>query len=141
MQALHEIPDQWPKRDAGHCASGRRRVISAAQKARAVSTLDCYPETSGENVHRRYCEGGLRLDTDYFEKTRVWITAEADKRVAVGTGNIADTDEWNKIARRADEAKRGHEQALLTYMEHMIQCPVCSAHIVASAEDLAHVSQ
>jgi len=92
-------------------------------------------------VQRRYCDEGLRLDTDYFEKTRAWISAEADKRVAVGAGRVIEVDEWSKIARRADGAKCDHERALLDYMEHVIQCPVCSAHIVASVEELAHESR
>ena len=35
-------------------------------------------------MQQRYCEDGLRLDTNYFEKTRIWVSAEADKRVAIG---------------------------------------------------------
>ena len=92
-------------------------------------------------MRRRHCEEGLKLDTSYFEKSRIWISAEADKRVAVGTGRGLNAEEWNKIARRADEAKCGHEQAMLEYMGHVIQCPVCSAHVVASVEDFVPLSR
>ncbi len=88
-------------------------------------------------MQRRYCEEGLRLDTLYFEKTRIWVTAEADKRVAVGTPHGVEIQEWTQIARRADEAKCGHEQALREYMEHVIGCPVCNAYVLASASLLA----
>jgi hypothetical protein len=80
-------------------------------------------------VQRRFCEDGLRLDTTYFEKTRLWITAEADKRAAVAASRQLDPDEWNRIARRADDAKGGHEEALREYMEHVVLCPVCHAHV------------
>ena len=82
-------------------------------------------------MQQRYCEDGLRLDTTYFEKTRVWVSAEADKRVAIGVSQGVGVSEWNEIARRADEAKLGHELALREYMEHVIACPVCNAHLLA----------
>lgn len=89
-------------------------------------------------MQRRYCEEGLRLDTNYFEKTRLWITAEADKRVAVGTQQGVGASEWQQIARRVDEAKIGHEHALREYMEHVIGCPICNSHGFASAEHAIH---
>ncbi len=90
-------------------------------------------------MQQRYCEEGLKLDTTYFEKTRVWVSAEADKRVAVGVTRGVGVNEWNDIARRADDAKIGHERALREYMEHVIACPVCNAHVLASStEYLVH---
>jgi hypothetical protein len=89
-------------------------------------------------VQRRFCEEGLRLDANYFEKIRAWISAEADKRVAVGAQQGVGATEWNQIARRVDEAKLGHETALGEYMSHMIGCPVCSAHLPSVAEDFTH---
>jgi len=98
--------------------------------------MSAYRTCTEWNVQRRFCDEGLRLDTSYFEKTRTWITAEADKRVALETSRILDASEWTKIARRAAEAKTGHEEALGEYMEHMICCPVCHAHVVSAADDL-----
>jgi hypothetical protein len=89
-------------------------------------------------MQKRFCEDGLRPDTNYFEKTRIWVSAEADKRVAIGVSRGAGVNEWNDIARRADDAKQGHEQALREYMEHVIACPVCNAHLhVTSGEYLS----
>jgi hypothetical protein len=89
-------------------------------------------------VQRRYCEEGLRLDTNYFEKTRIWISAEADKRVATGARHGVGASEWNQIARRVDEAKIGHQEALHEYMEHVIGCPVCGAYVHSSPEHAIH---
>jgi hypothetical protein len=100
-----------------------------AVRAEAVPGI----EKIGGPLQQRYCEDGLRLDTTYFEKTRVWVGAEADKRVAIGVSRGVGINEWNEIARRADEAKRGHEQALRDYMEHVFSCPVCNAHLLASS--------
>lgn len=83
-------------------------------------------------MHQKYCEEGLKLDTVYFEKTRIWVGAEADKRVAVAGIRTVGADEWNEIARRAAEAKVDHEQALREYMDHVIACPVCNAHVLGS---------
>lgn len=87
------------------------------------------------SVHQRYCEEGLKLDTVYFERTRTWVGAEADKRVAMAGSRAVGADEWNEIARRATEAKVGHEKALREYMEHVIACPVCNAHVLASSSE------
>jgi 2-phosphoglycerate kinase len=84
-------------------------------------------------MQQRYCEDGLRLDTNYFERTRVWVSAEADKRVAIGVSQGVGVSEWNEIARRADDAKLLHEQALREYMEHVIACPVCNAHLLVTS--------
>ena len=92
-------------------------------------------------MQRRYCEEGLRLDANYFEKTRLWISAEADKRVAVGARQGVGASEWNQIARRVDEAKIGHEAALREYMGHVIGCPVCSAHVPATTQHAIHQSR
>ncbi len=89
-------------------------------------------------MQRRFCEEGLRLDANYFEKIRAWISAEADKRVAVGAPNGVGATEWNQIARRVDEAKLGHELALSEYLSHMINCPVCTAHLPSLAEHASH---
>ncbi|MGO9435884.1 MAG: hypothetical protein ACLPH3_06710 [Terracidiphilus sp.] len=86
-------------------------------------------------MQQRYCEDGLRLDTTYFEKTRVWVNAEADKRVAIGVTKGVGIEAWNEIARRADEAKHGHERALREYMEHVIACPVCNTHVLATSNE------
>ncbi|HEX3892411.1 MAG TPA: hypothetical protein VHW46_07550 [Terracidiphilus sp.] len=89
-------------------------------------------------MQRRYCEEGLRLDTNYFEKTRAWVATEADKRVAVAAGTGITANDWTRIARRVDGAKACHEEAFHAYMEHVIACPVCNAHVPTSAELIAH---
>jgi|SRR5579872_744291 len=94
--------------------------------------------TIGEVVQRKYCEEGLRLDTDYFEKIRVWISAEADKRIATGARQGVGASEWNQIAHRVDEAKLGHQQSLRAYMDHVIGCPVCSSFVRSSQEHAIH---
>lgn len=86
-------------------------------------------------MHQRYCEEGLKLDTLYFEKTRTWVGAEADKRVAVAGSRAVDVNEWNEIARRAAEAKLDHERTLRAYMDHVIACPVCNAHVLGSPSE------
>jgi hypothetical protein len=86
-------------------------------------------------VHQRYCEEGLKLDTVYFEKTRAWVSTEADKRVAMAGNRTVGVDEWNEIARRAAEAKISHERALREYMDHVIACPVCNAHVLGSPSE------
>jgi hypothetical protein len=63
------------------------------------------------------------------------VSAEADKRVAIGVNRGVGINEWNDIARHADEAKIGHERALRDYMEHVISCPVCNAHLLASSNE------
>jgi hypothetical protein len=82
-------------------------------------------------VQQRYCEEGIELDTNYFEKTRIRVSAEADKRVAVGLNRGVSANEWDQIVQRAEDTKTGHEQALRDYMEHMIACPVCNSHVLA----------
>jgi hypothetical protein len=86
-------------------------------------------------VHQRFCEEGLKLDTVYYERTRTWVGAEAEKRVAMGVGRAVSTKDWNEIARRATDAKLGHEEALRQYMEHVIACSVCNAHVLASSRE------
>ena len=70
-------------------------------------------------MERNQCEEGFGLDKTYIEKARIWISAEADKRAAVGV------NEWNDIARRADDAKTGHKVALGEYIDHTANCPRC----------------
>lgn len=89
-------------------------------------------------MQRRFCEEGLRLDTNYFEKIRLWINAEADKRIAVGARQGIGASEWNQIARRVDETKLGHEAALREYMEHVIACHICNAHVSGPVEQAIH---
>ena len=67
-------------------------------------------------MQQRYCEEGIKLDTNYFEKTRIWVSAEADKRVAVGLNRGVSANEWDQIVQRAEDTKTGHEQALRDYM-------------------------
>jgi len=86
-------------------------------------------------VQQRYCEEGIELDTNYFEKTRIWVSAEADKRVAVGSYRGVSANEWDRIVQQAGDTKAGHEQALRLYMEHMIACPVCNSHVLAPSND------
>jgi hypothetical protein len=88
-----------------------------------------------EPVHQKYCEEGLKFDTVYFERTRAWVGAEADKRVAVAGNRAMGVNEWNEIARRAAEAKMGHEQALRDYMDHVIACSVCHAHVLGAPSE------
>ena len=82
-------------------------------------------------MQQSYCEEGIELDTNYFEKTRTWVSAEADKRVAVGLNRGVNANEWDQIVQRAEDTKAGHERALRMYMEHMIACPVCNSHVLA----------
>jgi hypothetical protein len=58
-------------------------------------------------MQRNQCEEGLGLDKAYMEKTQIWISAEADKRVAIGVNRAVGVNEWHDIARRADDAKTG----------------------------------
>jgi hypothetical protein len=90
-------------------------------------------------VPQKYCEEGIRLDSIYFDKTRAWVGAEADKRIAVGSNRGVGVNEWDQIVQRAEDTKAGHEQALRLYMEHMIACPVCNSHVLApSTRSLAN---
>ena len=69
-------------------------VVTDTQLSGAFSQLENgdrpHPEVNiwEEPVHQKYCEEGLKFDTVYFERTRAWVEAEADKRVAVA-GNRA----------------------------------------------------
>jgi hypothetical protein len=80
---------------------------------------------------QRYCENGLLLDTKYIEKTSIWVSAEADKRIAIGVMRGVGNNEWNEIARRANDAKLDHESALEEFIEHVFACPVCNARVLA----------
>jgi hypothetical protein len=81
-------------------------------------------------MQRNQCEEGIGLDKAYMEKTRIWISAEADKRVAIGVNRAVGVNEWHDIARRADDAKTGHKAALGEYIDHTINCPRCRTRAI-----------
>jgi len=81
-------------------------------------------------MQRKQCEEGLGLDKTYMEKARIWISAEADKRVAIGVSSAVGVNEWNDIARRAEDAKTGHKVALGEYIDHTANCPRCRTRTI-----------
>jgi hypothetical protein len=84
--------------------------------------------TRGGIMQRRHCEDGDKLDNLYTQNTLVWGVAETRKRAAAC---VASKGEWFKIARRAEEAKTAYEKAKCNYLDHVIACPLCDAHVLA----------
>jgi hypothetical protein len=60
-----------------------------------------------------------------MQTTLDWISAEANKRVAIGAPMGVDMEKWNEIARRTDLAKIAHERALEEYVDHVVDCNEC----------------
>jgi len=77
---------------------------------------------------RRYCGEGDTLDRLYTQETLAWGVAETQKRAAVC---VASSAEWFEIARSAEVAKKAYEKAKCHYLDHVIVCPVCDAHLLA----------
>jgi hypothetical protein len=79
-------------------------------------------------MQRKYCSEGNTLDRLYTQETLTWGIAEAQKRSAV---SIASRAEWFKVVQNAEEAKRAYEKAKCDYLDHLIVCQVCDAHVPA----------
>jgi hypothetical protein len=77
---------------------------------------------------RKYCSEGDTLDRLYTQQTLAWGVAETQKRAAVC---IASSVEWFEIARNAEVARRAYEKAKCDYLDHVVICPVCDAHVLA----------
>jgi hypothetical protein len=60
-----------------------------------------------------------------MQTTLEWISAEANKRVAIGIPVGVDAMRWNEIAHRTDLARIAHERALEEYVDHVIGCEEC----------------
>jgi hypothetical protein len=80
-------------------------------------------------MHRNHCTDGKKLDNLYTQITLLWGVAETRKRAAFG---VESRIEWFEIGRRAEEAKTAYEKARSEYLDHVIACPVCDAHVFAS---------
>jgi hypothetical protein len=77
---------------------------------------------------RIYCSEGDALDRLYTQQTLAWGVAETEKRAAVC---VASSAEWFEIARNAEVARKAYEKAKCDYLDHVIVCPVCDAHVLA----------
>jgi len=80
-------------------------------------------------MQQKHCKEGDELDNLYTQHTLVWGVAETRKREATC---CKPTSEWFEIARRAEEAKAAYEKAKCNYLDHVIACPACDAHVFAS---------
>jgi len=80
-------------------------------------------------MQQKHCKEGDKLDNLYTQNTLVWGVAETQKRVAAF---CKLSGEWFEIARRAEEAKTDYEKAKCNYLDHVIACPSCDAHVFAS---------
>ena len=77
---------------------------------------------------RIYCSVGDTFDRLYTQETLAWGVAETQKRAAV---RVASSAEWFEIARTAEVARKAYEKAKCDYLDHVIGCPVCDAHVLA----------
>ncbi|HUD56565.1 MAG TPA: hypothetical protein VMR02_15155 [Terracidiphilus sp.] len=77
---------------------------------------------------RIYCGVGDTLDRLYTQETLAWGVAETHKRAAV---RVASSAEWFEIARNAEVARKAYEKAKCDYLDHVIGCPECDAHVLA----------
>jgi hypothetical protein len=77
---------------------------------------------------RKYCSEGDTLDRLYTQQTLAWGVAETQKRAAVCVGSSA---EWFEIAGNAEVARKAYEKAKCDYLDHVVVCPVCDAHVLA----------
>jgi hypothetical protein len=77
---------------------------------------------------RIYCSVGDTFDRLYTQETLAWGVAETQKRAAV---RVASSAEWFEIARTAEAARKAYEKAKCDYLDHVIGCPVCDAHVLA----------
>jgi hypothetical protein len=80
-------------------------------------------------MEQKHCKEGDQLDNLYRQNTLVWGITETRKRAAVCSKS---TSEWFEIAGRAEEAKTAYEKAKCDYLDHVIACPLCDAHVFAS---------
>ncbi len=72
-----------------------------------------------------HCEQGSALESAYLKTTLQWVNAETRKRMAVAVSAGVGTEVWQEIARRATEARSSHDEALWTYIDHIVACPEC----------------
>jgi hypothetical protein len=79
-------------------------------------------------MQQKHCKEGDELDNLYTQNTLVWGVAETRKRAAAGSKST----EWFEVVRRAEEAKAAYEKAKCDYLDHVIACPLCDAHVFAS---------
>ncbi len=77
---------------------------------------------------RIYCSVGDTFDRLYTQETLAWGVAETQKRAAV---RVASSAEWFEIARTAEAARKAYEKVKCDYLDHVIGCPVCDAHVLA----------
>jgi hypothetical protein len=80
-------------------------------------------------MQRKHCEEGRRLDTVYLQSCGAWSKAEADRRIAAGVGGQGGPAKRNELKLRADEAKAAHAKAQGDYLDHVVSCLVCNAHV------------
>jgi hypothetical protein len=83
-------------------------------------------KTTEKLLKRKHCAIGLTLYAAFNQKTNDWIVAEATKRTAV---NSVNKEEWSKIARGVDHAKREHDLAFSEYVDHVIGCVGCHGYV------------
>lgn len=74
---------------------------------------------------RTHCEHGSVLETAYMQTTLRWVNAETRKRMAVAVSAGINVELWHEIARHAANARSDHDQALWTYIDHIVACPEC----------------
>lgn len=77
---------------------------------------------------RIYCSVGDTFDRLYTQETLAWGVAETQKRAAV---RVASSAEWFEITCTAEVARKAYEKAKCDYLDHVIGCPVCDAHVLA----------
>jgi hypothetical protein len=76
-------------------------------------------------VLRTHCEQGGVLESTYLKTTLKWVNAETRKRMAVAVAAGISNELWHEIARRADDARSTHDEALSDYIDHVVACPEC----------------
>jgi len=79
----------------------------------------------GGIMQRRHCETGTNSTISTRRTPRLGV-AETRKRRSM----VASKGECLRL-RAAEEAKTAYEKAKCNYLDHVIACPLCDAHVLA----------
>ena len=77
----------------------------------------------GEDMERRLCDQGRRLDARYLLSCGQWVKAEAEEIAAAGLP--PDAERWSAVSQRVENAKAAHATAQREYIDHIAACPIC----------------
>jgi hypothetical protein len=81
-------------------------------------------------MHRILCETGLKLSSAYLRTTLDWVSAEANKRVAIAIARDILREDWMTMAQCAENMRAIHDQAFSEYVDHVIGCSICSSKTI-----------